>query len=396
MLNFQSIKEFIDAFWRESKLMIELFDKRNLRVRYDDALQLVNEKEESLEFLIQRSVIIKNGEYIELDSRYLDFFEEILDVNSEINISYIQENIENIKANINFFLDENSESRKYQYLRKVKSDIRKIGRTIIRNVIDLGRNIEDIYKTEPTYKIKISKLERLDAKGLDISKLITVTHNLVFEQEHLFFKVAMDEELMRIRNELRLNLNDGVNNLIDIQKQVIEYLNQSKKQDEFIRKLQKVKHLKDQFELKTRSNVIEVLSGLNPVTFEINPSYPLKLSIEWLESDEAIETVRKVLSKQKTGKKISLPLAASFSDDFLLEEKENGVIIDLESMKNSFTASGRDLFDFVMQYDYPKALDFGQKVTIYCQLISLYPDAMEVTDQYLMNNELEYVIVYPK
>ena len=241
MLNFQSIKEFIDAFWRESKLMIELFDKRNLRVRYDDALQLVNEKEESLEFLIQRSVIIKNGEYIELDSRYLDFFEEILDVNSEINISYIQENIENIKANINFFLDENSESRKYQYLRKVKSDIRKIGRTIIRNVIDLGRNIEDIYKTEPTYKIKISKLERLDAKGLDISKLITVTHNLVFEQEHLFFKVAMDEELMRIRNELRLNLNDGVNNLIDIQKQVIEYLNQSKKQDEFIRKLQKVK-----------------------------------------------------------------------------------------------------------------------------------------------------------
>lgn len=59
MLNFQSIKEFIDAFWRESKLMIELFDKRNLRVRYDDALQLVNEKEESLEFLIQRSVPTK-------------------------------------------------------------------------------------------------------------------------------------------------------------------------------------------------------------------------------------------------------------------------------------------------------------------------------------------------
>ncbi|MBK6836125.1 MAG: hypothetical protein IPG89_18385 [Bacteroidetes bacterium] len=83
MLNFQSIKEFIDAFWRESQLMVELFDKRNLRVRYDDALQLVGEKEESLEFLIQRSVIIKNGEFIELDSRYLEFFEDILDVNSK-------------------------------------------------------------------------------------------------------------------------------------------------------------------------------------------------------------------------------------------------------------------------------------------------------------------------
>jgi hypothetical protein len=396
MLNFQSIKEFIDAFWRESQLMVELFDKRNLRVRYDDALQLVGEKEESLEFLIQRSVIIKNGEFIELDSRYLEFFEDILDVNSEINISYIQENIENIKANINFYLDESNKSRQYQYLRKVKSDIRKIGRTIIRNVIDLGRNIEEIYKTEPTYKIKINKLERLDSKGADISKLISVTHNLVFENQPLFFKVAMDEELSRIRHELRINLNDGTHNLIDIQKQVIEYLNQSKKQDQFIRKLQRVKHLKDQFELKTKSNIIEVLNGLNPVTFEINPSYPLKLSLEMLESDQAIELIRKVRSKQVVVKKITLPAAAPFSDDFNSEEKETEIIIDLESLKNSFTASGRDLFDFVMQYDYPKEIDFGQKVTIYCQLISLYPDAMDVTDRYLLIDDLEYVIVNPK
>ena len=396
MLNFQSIKEFIDAFWRESQLMVELFDKRNLRVRYDDALQLVGDKEESLDFLIQRSVIIKNGEFIELDSRYLDFFEDILDVNSEINISYIQENIENIKANINFYLDESNKSRQYQYLRKVKSDIRKIGRTIIRNVIDLGRNIEEIYKTEPTYKIKINKLERLDSKAADISKLISVTHHLVFENQPLFFKVAMDEELNRIKHELRINLNDGIHNLIDIQKQVIEYLNQSKKHDQFVRKLQRVKHLKDQFELKTKSNIIEVLNGLNPVTFEINPSYPLKLSLEMLESDQAIELIRKVRSKQVVVKKITLPAAAPFSDDFNSEEKETEIIIDLESLKNSFTASGRDLFDFVMQYDYPKEIDFGQKVTIYCQLISLYPDAMDVTDRYVLIDDLEYVIVNPK
>lgn len=396
MLSFQSIKEFIDAFARESKLMSELFDKRNLRVRYDDALALMEEKEERLEFLIQRSAILKNGEFIELDSRYQDFFEDILDVNAEINTSYIQENIDNIRANINFYIDEGSEVRKFNYLRKIKSDIRKIGRTIIRNIIDLGRNIDDIYKTEPTYKIKIAKLERYDTKGINISKLIEITHKLVFEQEQLFFSVAMDEELKRVRHELRSNLHDGVNNLIEIQKQIIDYLNQIRKQDEFIRKLQRIKRLKDQFELKSKSNVQEVLNELNPVTFENNPIYPLKLSLEMLESDQALEIIRKVQAKIKTGKKLALPAAKEFSDEHLLTESENEIIIDLEAVKNSFTASGRDLFDFVLQYNYPKVLNFGEKVTLYCQLISLYPDEMEMTDNYSVNNELEYLMVYPK
>lgn len=396
MLSFQSIKEFIDAFWREDKLMTALFDKRNLRVRYDDALLFVEEKEERLEFLIQRSVILKNGEYIEFDSRYLDFFEDILDVNAEINISYIQENIENIKVNIAFYLEENSETRKYNYLRKIKSDIRKIGRTIIRNVIDLGRNIEDIYKTEPTYKIKIAKLERYDTKANDVSKLIEVTHGLIFEKEQLFFKVAMDEELKRIKDELRLNLHDGLNNLIEIQKQVIEYLNQIKRPDDFLIKLQKVKRLKDQFELKAKTNLRSVLENLNPVTFEPNPVYSLKLSPEILETEIAFELIKKIQTKISSGNKLKLPVASEFSSDFLSAEVESEVIIDLDALKNGFTASGRDLFDYVMLYDYPKDVKFGEKVTVYCQLISLFPEVMNVTETYALSNDIEYVMVYPK
>lgn len=396
MLSFQNIKEFIDGFSRESKLIIELFDKRNLRVRYEDALMLTDEKEERIEFLIQRSVIIKNGEYLELDSRYMEFFEDILDVNAEINTSYIEDNIENIKANIRFYLDENNEGRKFTYLRKVKSGIRKIGRTIIRNIIDLGRNIDDIYKTEPTYKIKIAKLERYDVKGDDISKLIEAASNLVFEQEQLFFSVAMDEELKRVRNELRINLHDGINNLIEIQRQIIDYLNQIRREDDFIKKLQKIKRLKDQFELKSRTDIMTLLQGLNPVTFETNPTYPLKLSLEMLASDQSLDIIKKVLSKLKVGKKMALPAASKFTDEQLQNESADEIIIDLEAVKNSFTASGRDLFEFVMQYEFPKTLDFGEKVTVYCQLISLYPAEIEVSDNYKTKDGLEYVMVYPK
>ncbi|MBK9286014.1 MAG: hypothetical protein IPM51_17090 [Sphingobacteriaceae bacterium] len=396
MLSFQSIKEFIDTFHREGRLLTELFDKRNLRVRYDDALLLTDEKEDRLELLINRTVLIRNGEFLEIESRYLDFFEDILDVNTEINTAFVFENIENIKANMNFYIDESNENRRYNYLRKIKSDIRKTGRTVIRNIIDLGRNIEDIYKTEPTYKIKISKLQRYETKGNDISSLIEKTHNLVFEQESLFFTSAMDEELKRIRNELRIQLNDGRNHLVEIQKQVIDYLNQIRRQSDFIKKLQRIKYLKDQFELISKTNVQSVIGELNPVSFEPNPIYGLKLSLEMLESDEALDIIKKVKAKIKHGKSLKLPSAPAFLPEHLEAEVDNEVIVDLEAVKNGFLAAGRDLFDFVMQYDFPKNLEFGEKVTIFCQLISLYPKEIELSDNYAETSDIEYVIAYPK
>lgn len=396
MLSFQSIKEFITTFHREERLLTELFDKRNLRVRYDDALLLADEKEDRLESLIKRSVLIRNGEFLEIESRYLDFFEDILDVNTEINTAFVFESIENIKANMNFYIDEPNENRRYNYLRKIKSDIRKTGRTVIRNIIDLGRNIEDIYKTEPTYKIKISKLQRYETKGSDISSLIEKTHHLVFEQESLFFSSAMDEELRRIRNELRIQLNDGRNHLVEIQKQVIDYLNQIRRQSDFIKKLQRIKYLKDQFELVSKTNIQSVIEELNPVSFEPNPVYKIKLSLEMLESDEALEIIKKVKIKVKHGKSLKLPSAPAFLPEHLETEVDNEVIVDLEAVKNGFLAAGRDLFNFVMQYEFSKKLEFGEKVTIFCQLISLYPKEIELSDKYAESSDIEYVIAYPK
>ncbi len=396
MLSFQSIKEFIDAFHREGKVLAELFDKRNLRVRYDDALALTDEKEERLEYLISRSVLIKNGEYLEIESRYLDFFEDILDVNTEINTAFIHESIENIKTNINFYIDEANEARRFGYLRKIKSDIRKTGRTVIRNIIDLGRNIEDAYKTEPTYKIKIAKLQRYDTKGNDISSLISKTYHLVYEQEALFFQTAMDEELKRIRHEVRVQLNDGRNHLVEIQKQVIDYLNQIRRQSDFLIKLQRLKYLKDQIELLGKTDIKRVLEDLNPVTFETNPAYTIKLSLEMLESDEALATIKKIRGKMKLGAALKRPAGEAFTSDELESEAEGEVVVDIDAVKNSFIASGRDLFDFVMQYEFPKTLDFGEKVTIYCQLISLYPMEIELTNEYATSEDIEYVMAYPK
>src|SRR5690606_20094221 len=153
------------------------------------------------------------------------FFEQVLEVNEEINIASINTNIQNVKENILYYLKENNDARRYNYLRTVKNALRKIGNITLRNVVDLKRNIDITFKNEPNYKVKKAKLETLDHKRIDINTLIEQIYGLISEEEQTFFKTALDGELSGIITYLKLQLNECRHNLIEIQKQVIEYLN---------------------------------------------------------------------------------------------------------------------------------------------------------------------------
>jgi hypothetical protein len=396
MFAFSSLKELINTIYKEQKLLSEMFEKRKIPYKKEYALEVAKYGEESIEFLINRSVLRQNGIYLEIDDQFLQFFEMILEVNEEINTSFINENIQQIRQNINYWLQENSETRKYSYLKTIKSGLRKTGRVILRNIVDLNRNIDNTFKTEPNYKIKIAKLENYDKKRQDIKQLLAQTEKLIKEDEHTFFKSALDEELKRITTELRLQLNEYWHNLIEIENQIIEFLSQIKYQSLVLEKLRQVKYLKDQFELKNKSNIEALLSSSNDVVFEPKPSYPLKLSLDILQSDEARDIILKVAAKVKTGVKPVLPVAERISEDYLETAEEKEIIVNLEEVKNSFTASGNNLFDFILNYEYPKELDFEEKVTVYCQMISLYEKEFEITDNYQKLEQIEFALVYPK
>ena len=173
MNTFSSIKELLSTLVREHRLLTEMFEKRKtLSYKYDFALDFVDYKEDRIEYLINHSVIRQNGNFLEIDDQFLQFFEQVLEVNEEINITSINANIQNIKENILYYLKENTENRKYEYMRKVKNVLRKIGTITLRNVVDLKRNIDNTFKNEPNYKVKKAKLENLDKKRIDINTFI--------------------------------------------------------------------------------------------------------------------------------------------------------------------------------------------------------------------------------
>ena len=398
MNNFNSIRELLNTLSRGHKLISEMFEKRkSLSYKYEYALDILDNNEDLIELLINKEIIRKNANFLELDDQFLQFFEQILEVNEEINTSYINENIRQIKEEyMLYYLKAVNDNERYKYLKAVKSSLRKIGRITIRNILDLSRNIENTFKTEPNYKIKLLKLENHKIKLVAIQQLIEQTEKLITEDELTFFKIANDEELKSITIQLRLDLNESRQNLIETRKQIIEYINQIKYHSKFIEKLRQVKYLKDQFEIKAKTNIVELIDKNKATVFDTKPTYPLKLSIDNLQNDSILEIIKKLNQKLKIVIKPLLKTAENISEEYLTDEVENEFFINLQVVKNNFSASGNHLFDFLLNYKFSKEVTYEERVTVYCQMISIFEDEFEITEKFNYNNELEYAVVYPK
>lgn len=398
MNHFTSIRELFNVLSRGSKLLAEMFEKRStLSYKYEYALEIMNGNEDVIKLLLNKNIIRQNGNLLELDDQFLKFFEDILEVNEEINTSYINENIRQIKDEyMMYYLQSTNDSERYKYLKAVKSSLRKIGRITIRNIVDLDRNIENTFKTEPNYKIKLSKLENHKLKLEAIEQMIVQTENLLHEDAITFFKTATDEELRYIKTDLLLSLLDSRQNLIETRKQIIEYINQVKYQSKFIEKLKQLKYLRDQYEIKHKTNIKDILSESRALVFEPNPSYSLKLSLDRLQQDDVYELIRKVRKRYQTGITPHKIIAEDFSEEELASDTEEKIYIDLYAIKDKFAFSGKHLFEFILNCSFQRELTFDERITIYCQMVSIFDEELEITDKFGQNNNVEYALVYYK
>lgn len=130
--HFHSLEELIRALYRERKLLHALFqDRKKLSFRYELARELASKKDESMEFLRRYGIVRENGDFVEIEDVYLKFFEDVLEVNEEINVASVKESIDNLNAAIDYYLSENNPSRKYGYLKDVKRILRNIALTTL-------------------------------------------------------------------------------------------------------------------------------------------------------------------------------------------------------------------------------------------------------------------------
>lgn len=397
--HFHSLDELIRALDRERKLLMGLFqDRKRLSFRYDVARELASRKDESLDFLRRFGVIRDNGDFIELEDVYLKFFEEVLEVNEEINVASVKESIDNLNAAIDYYQSENNPSRKYGYLKDVRRILRNIALTTLRNVIDLKRNIDNTYKNEPTFSVKKKRLIRLDKKRKDIAVLINECERVIDEKQATFFMIAMDVQLRETVTDVKLQLRDVYHNLLELDRQIINYLNLIEYQNRLFEKVQKLKYLCDQMLLDTNTDIKAKMAVTNPVWMEPRPRYPLKASLTMLRTSDIGLQILKQVAKGKGNDRLRKGnLADPLTQEELSEQQQVLEMVDVHEVKTAFMASGDHLFHFVMNYSgYRKQMTDEEKLVLFCQIAAQYLDELSVSEEYHWYGTIKYPLIYPK
>lgn len=397
--HFHSLEELIRALDRERKLLYALFqDRKRLSFRYNLAKELATKKDESLEFLRRFGIIHENGDFVELEDVYLRFFEEVLEVNEEINVASVKESIGSLNAAIDYYQSEKSATRKWGYLKDVKRILRNIALTTLRNVIDLKRNIDNTYKNEPTFVVKKKKLVHLDEKRKDIAALINECEMVIDEKQATFFLVAMDVELKDTVTDVKLQLKEVYHNLLELDRQIINYLNLIEYQNRLFEKVQKLKYLRDQMLLETNTDIKAKMDARNPVWMEPRPRYTLKVSLSMLRTTDIGLKILQDVAKGKSNDRLRKGnLAEPLTKEELTEQQKVLQTVDVREVKTAFMASGDNLFHFVMNYSgYRKQMADEEKLVLFCQIAAQYHDELVISEEYGRHGNIEFPFIYPK
>ena len=397
--HFHSLEELIRALDRERKLLYALFqDRKRLSFRYNLAKELATKKDESLEFLRRFGIIHENGDFVELEDVYLKFFEEVLEVNEEINVASVKESIGSLNAAIDYYQSEKNATRKWGYLKDVKRILRNIALTTLRNVIDLKRNIDNTYKNEPTFVVKKKKLAHLDEKRKDIAALINECEMVIDKKQATFFLVAMDVELKDTVTDVKLQLKEVYHNLLELDRQIINYLNLIEYQNRLFEKVQKLKYLRDQMLLETNTDIKAKMDARNPVWMEPRPRYTLKVSLSMLRTTDTGLKILQDVAKGKSNDRLRKGnLAEPLTKEELTEQQKVLQTVDVREVKTAFMASGDNLFHFVMNYSgYRKQMADEEKLVLFCQIAAQYHDELVISEEYGRHGNIEFPFIYPK
>ena len=397
--HFHSLEELIRALDRERKLLYALFqDRKRLSFRYNLAKELATKKDESLEFLRRFGIIHENGDFVELEDVYLKFFEEVLEVNEEINVASVKESIGSLNAAIDYYQSEKNATRKWGYLKDVKRILRNIALTTLRNVIDLKRNIDNTYKNEPTFVVKKKKLVHLDEKRKDIAALINECEKVIDEKQATFFMEAMDVELKDTVTDVKLQLKEVYHNLLELDRQIINYLNLIEYQNRLFEKVQKLKYLRDQMLLETNTDIRAKMDTRNPVWMEPRPRYTLKVSLSMLRTTDTGLRILQDVAKGKSNDRLRKGnLAEPLTKEELTEQQKVLQTVDVREVKTAFMASGDNLFHFVMNYSgYRKQMADEEELVLFCQIAAQYHDELVISEEYGRHGNIEFPFIYPK
>lgn len=395
--SFISLKALLSRLNEENQLLSEMFRYRtHYDFSYQDALRFVR-NEGHIEILKDYGVIHQEGQNLEIDELYLSFFEQVMHVREEISSGAIRESVEMLQDNIRYYLKESNNLEQHRiYLRKIKRAMRSTVVWAQLKTVDLKRAINETYKHIGNYEIKHEKLLGLLRQILDIKELVVATENILTDDNSIFVELAPDAGLRSLASETRAKLSHVVHNLIGLTSVIRDYINKIEAQNLLVKKIRKLKYLRDQLTWEKTTNVRELMAAYAPAWLEPeNDNRPL-FSVDYLRSDsEGISTLEILRGQLSRRRRTPLHEKVRISEDMIVQKPKLVDFVDTDRMAAAFFASGQDLFTFVMNYHYRSEQSMDEKIGYYAQIIQKNSKRLRFSHTWARMGDVSFQLIYP-
>lgn len=372
-----SIRDLVNLLYQSRDVVEFLFGNKD-SVNKSEILARADMTDDKLEKLVLYEIIHENNNVIGLDDRVVTFIEEFLEI-GEVTTSFINDNIQALEENLRYYRIDNNT----RFLRNIKRSLKKISSTTSREVMKLHKNIDDTYKNEDNYQIKIQELDKYKQKRDSIISLINESEQIVFEAQG-FFNSVIDAELNSIVLELRYVLVRNRDYLNEIQSQIIDYINKIQYQAAIYKKVQRLKELKDYEELKYKTNFVDVVAETPALMFQRRRTLKSRLSLTMLASDRGYEIARKLASRLDLLRNAYRKPAGRLAEGFDKQLEEQSSTLNIEGLVDKFMRGNKDLFQFVTHYKFPKEvgeLPLEKRISLFVGISIDYDDKLLITGE---------------
>lgn len=394
-------KEILSLLYYNRDVVDFLFGNRDT-ITVNELLNREDISQEQYQKLIAHDVLYEHQQVVGLNDSVIAMFEDFMEI-GEVTPSFISDYMNELKRNIRYF----QEGNEYRFLRSIKKYLKRIGGAIGKEIIKLQKNVDDTYKNEGNYRIKLQKLEDYRLKRDTIIEFINRADEMIEETRKLF-ELTNDLELYGIVSSLRSILIENLDYLIEIQTDITDYINKIQFQLDVYKKVQRIKEVKDHGQLHYKTNFKEVVEGLNPLGFNGIKAPRTKISVEFLYTDEGHILCRRIAEKYKITRLMARKLADKLPANFKDHRIEAFVKLDTQTLLEKFIKQSKNLFEFLMDFKFPKSLgnvSFEERVTLFVEISMEFDKQLDF--KYVLNSygyeddnkqkhKIGYTLILPK
>ena len=391
MIAFRDIDALLRMIAREKEILKFLFTGRKApSLRTEQALEgFLGRDQRRLGLLLEHGVVRLEEGVLVLEDTYLRFFEDVLEVNEEINVASVRQHIDALLENIDLWFTAGTQVQKGRFMAEVVRILRNIGLSTQRNVIDLKRNIDSTYKNERDYALKRKRLEQLDVKREDIALLVKEAEKVIDAHPPGFFGEVVAE--------VKASLTASYHNLLELDRQIIRYLNRIEAERALVEKVRRVKYLKDQLVWERQTDVLFVLHTHRFAFLEKRPKYGCLPSLEAVTGSadglaalkEAHAALRHPVLKVKT---VGEPLLESD----LSRPPAVADVLSTYEVLSAFIGSSADLMTFLSGYGFSRPVTEEERLTLFCRIASEFPEDLRIGPEVVESANYCYPLIYAR